>query len=51
MKINKAQIKRSQCANQKVELGKIDDAAAVIFLLWHTLSLAVYTLKTASSYR
>ncbi|AGH43945.1 hypothetical protein C427_1836 [Paraglaciecola psychrophila 170] len=31
MKINKAQIKRSQCANQKVELGKIDDAAAVMF--------------------
>jgi len=30
MKINKAQIKHSQCAKQKVELGNIDDAAAVI---------------------
>jgi hypothetical protein len=49
MKINKAQIKHSQCAKQKVELGNIDDAAAAAVIIFALAYLNFNNLYTKNS--
>lgn len=51
MKINKAQIKHSQCANKKVELDNIDDAAVFMFFAPTDLKFNNLDTKPVLSYR